>query len=482
MFEIDGHKFKTKPYDHQTHAWRESKDKIEYALFMDMGTGKSKVIIDTISYLYWAKKIDTVLIFSNKGSYRNWITSEFPAHLPEDIETHMTYWQASPNTDLMATYALFGYTIEALKIMVMNIEALAYKTPSELAISIVKSNKTFVVIDESTSIKNISAKRTKSAILIGRQALYRRILTGEPIANSPLDIWSQAMFLSPKLLRFASYFSFRSYYAKMVAINAGGRAFSKVVGYQNISELEANLKSWSYRIKKEDCLDLPPKVYQTYTIQMTDDQAKVYKQLKDESVAWLSAQSVISAPLAITKLLRLHQLACGHLSDDTKEGEIVFNNRIDALMEILEEVSGKAIIWATYRKNIDIIRKTITAKYGQEAIVTYFGDTSDADRAEALVKFQDPNNPCRFFLGNPKTGGYGLTLTAASTVIYYSNNYELEVRLQSEDRAHRIGQTKSVNYIDIVCEKTVDEKIIKALRSKKQISSAILGDEWKQWI
>lgn len=486
MFNNDGNllpfPFKTKPFDHQLKAWNESKDRIEYALFMDMGTGKSKVAVDTVAYLYLKGEIDTFVVLGNKGSYKNWVLNEVPRHMPEEIPIFSTHWETTPNLMLQTTYDMMTIPLKSLKVFVMNIEAIAYKKAYELIEDIVSSNKTLLVIDESTMIKNEGAQRTKAAIKLGTLAKYRRILTGEPIANSPLDIWAQAKFLNPTILGFTSFFTFKNYYAKLGEVRVGPRSLKVVQGYRNLKELEQNILKWSFRIKKEECLDLPPKIYQTHVITMPPEQKRLYEALKEESAIALSAESVVTTPLAITKLLRLHQLACGHIVDDLGKVFTINNNRITALLEILEECNGKVIIWATYRKDIEMITKEIKHDYGENSIVTYFGDTNTYDREDAVSNFQDVSSEVRFFLGNPKTGGYGLTLTTASTVIYFSNNYELEVRLQSEDRAHRIGQYKSVTYVDIVTEDTVDEKIIKALRGKKRISAEVLGDSWKEWI
>lgn len=476
------HEFKTKPYEHQLKAWNMSKELEYFGLFMDMGTGKSKVAVDTAAYLYKTGKINCLFVLGNKGSYKNWILNEVPTHMPSSIPVLSTHWETTPNQLLQATYDMMLIQLKSLKVFVMNIEAIAYNKGFRLAEEIISSNNTLLVVDESTTIKNEGAQRTKAAIELGKLAKYRRILTGEPIANSPLDIWAQAKFLKPGLLGFTSYFAFKAYYAKLQDIRTGPRTIKKVTGYKNVKQLEKDIASFSFRIKKEDCLDLPPKVYQTYTITMTPEQARLYETLKEESAAALSDTSVISTPLAITKLLRLHQLACGHIVDDLGNVFTINNNRINALLEILAEAEGKVIIWATYRKDIEQITKAIRDEYGDDSIVSYFGDTSKNDREDAVAEFQRPDSPVRFFLGNPKTGGYGLTLTAANTVIYYSNNYELEVRLQSEDRAHRIGQTKSVTYVDIVTENTVDEKIIKALKSKKKISAEVLGDLLRDWL
>ena len=158
------------------------------------------------------------------------------------------------------------------------------------------------------------------------------------------------------------------------------------------------------------------------------------------------------------------------------------NNRIKELLATVEECDGKIIIWANYRRDIENIKNALAEAYGMTTVATYYGDTEAEERQEIVERFQDMASPLRFFVGNPRTGGYGLTLTAAHTVIYYSNNFDLEVRLQSEDRAHRIGQTNKVTYIDFISPGTVDEHIVKALRNKINIASQVLGEELKDWI
>jgi SNF2 family DNA or RNA helicase len=179
--------------------------------------------------------------------------------------------------------------------------------------------------------------------------------------------------------------------------------------------------------------------------------------------------------------MRLHQITCGHFTADDGSTQLIPNNRITELMNILEETEGKAIIWANYQKDMTQILDNINKEYGPGSVVDYYGLTPQEDRQDNIRKFQsDPK--CRFLVGTPSTGGYGITLTAANTVIYYSNGYDLEKRLQSEDRAHRIGQKKTVTYVDLICEDTVDEKIVKALRDKINIASEVLGEELRAWI
>jgi SNF2 family DNA or RNA helicase len=203
--------------------------------------------------------------------------------------------------------------------------------------------------------------------------------------------------------------------------------------------------------------------------------------MKQQAIAFLNGKMITTATV-ITQMMRLHQITCGHFKSDDGTIQTIKNNRIDQLMEVLEEMEGKAVIWAHYRYDIQSIVETVSKKYGENSVVTYYGDTSTDDRQKAIKKIQDPKSPVRFIVGTPQTGGYGITLTGASTMIYYSNGYDLEKRQQSEARIDRIGQEKPMTYIDIIAEGTVDDKIVQSLRKKVNIATEIMGEELKDWI
>jgi SNF2 family DNA or RNA helicase len=337
-----------------------------------------------------------------------------------------------------------------------------------------------MAVDESTTIKTPTAKRTKNIIDLGRMAKYRRIMTGSPVTKNPLDLYTQCYFLDPFHLDHASYYSFRNRYAVMKTMHVRGRSIQVVSKFKNLSELSDTVKNFSDRVLKEDCLDLPPKNFIKRYVTLTPDQKKVYDQMKKQAVAYLNGK-VTSTMTVLTQLMRLHQITCGHFTADDGSIQSVESNRLNELMSILEETEGKAIIWANYQLSVGEIIQRIIKEYGEDSYVHYYGLTSQEDRQDFIRKFQN-DSKCRFLIGTPQTGGYGITLTQANTVIYYSNGYDLEKRLQSEDRAHRIGQNKTVTYIDLICENTVDEKIVKALRDKINIASEVMGEELKNWI
>ena len=476
--------FKTQPYEHQLEALEESYDKQEYALFMEMGCGKSKVVIDNFVQLFRENKINGVLIIAPKGVYDTWYSKEIPTHTPDEINYHSVKWSNSTsikNKKLLATLTDHEHP-DRLNILIMNVEALSTKKGSDFVTDFLFKRKCMFIIDESTNIKNHKAKRTMNAVRLGKYAYYKRILTGSPVTKSPLDLYSQAYFLDPSLLGFSSFFSFRARYANLVDSSFGGRIFKQVTGYKNLTELNESLSKFSSRILKKDCLDLPDKVYLKRTIQMTDEQKRVYKELQKQAKAILGKDTVTITHI-ITQIVRLHQVSCGFVGLDGGGLTELPSQRLPELMEILEETDGKVIIWANYRHDIQKIERELSKVYGPESVGTYHGEVGQERREEVINDFQNPDSPLRFFVGNTQTGGYGITLTAANTVIYYSNNYDLEKRLQSEDRAHRIGQTNKVTYIDIVCERTVDEKIVRSLRQKQNIAQTVLGEEkWKDWL
>ena len=474
------YKFKTKPYAHQITALEKSWNKETYAYFMEMGTGKTKVLIDNAAMLYDKGKINGVLIVAPKGVVKTWYEQELPAHLPTHIEKVTVLWQANITKDQSKRLDTLFKTGEELHILIMNVEAFSTQKGIDFATKFLSSHDTLLTIDESTTIKNPKAKRTKNIIQLSTSSKYRRILTGAPVTKNPLDLFTQCYFLDPYHLEHESYYSFRTRYAIMKTAHISGRSIELVSGFKNLAELSDKIQPFSYRVLKEDCLDLPDKIYMKRQITLTPDQFKVYDQMRKEALATLNGKQVTTVNV-LTQLMRLQQITCGHFTSDDGATQPIKNNRITELMDVLDEIEGKAIIWAHFQYDITTIIKEIVKVHGPGSVVDFFGLTPQDERQDNIRKFQD-DPKCRFFVGTPATGGYGITLTAANTVIYYSNGYDLEKRLQSEDRAHRIGQKKSVTYVDIMAENTVDEKIVKSLRKKINIASEVMGEELRSGI
>ena len=477
--------FQTKPFKHQGEVLQRSWNAYYWAYFMEMGTGKSKVCIDNAGILYERELIDTFIVIAPKGVYRNWATIEIPAHMPERIIRDVIIWKSSPTKELKTKLELLlqPNKTKGLRILIMNIEALSTPKGTRYLDKVLDEGTCLLTVDESTSIKNPKARRSKTVIKLGKKAKYKRILTGFPVTQSPLDLWAQCNFLHPQLLGKdvgSNFFQFQYRYAIMKKRSVGSHSFNLVVGYRNLESLSEIIKKFSSRVMKADCLDLPPKLYTQRHVQLTPDQQRLYTEIKEYALAHLGDEGFMTAPNVMTQLLRLQQVLSGHSKTD--EGKLVEikDNRLTELMACLEDASGKVIIWSRFRYDIKRIEKTLIKEYGPLSTVTYYGDTSDEERSEAIERFQ--NGDAQFFVGNPQTGGYGITLTAAETVIYFANSFDLAVRMQSEDRCHRIGQDKHVTYIDLIAEKTIDEKIVKSLRSKMDIASVVMGEELRQWL
>ena len=469
-----------KPYAHQVTALEKSWNKETFAYFMEMGTGKSKVLIDNIAMLYDKGKIDGALIIAPKGVIKTWYEQELPAHLPDHVENEAVLWQANITKSQQKKLDHLFEPASIFHILIMNVEALSTPKGTNFAYRYLSCHNALMAIDESTTIKNPKAKRTKNILKLAEYSKYRRILTGSPVTRNPLDLYTQCEFLSPWLLNFASYYSFRNRYAEMKTMRFGGRQVQVVAAYKNLGELSDKLKDFSYRVLKEDCLDLPEKTFMKRMISLTADQVKIYKQMKEEALAYLNGKVTTTATV-LTQLMRLQQITCGHFKADDGSTQPINNNRITELMNVLDEIEGKVVIWAHFQYDITSIIKAIVDEYGPGSVVDYYGLTPQEDRQDNIRKFQNDEN-VRFLVGTPATGGYGITLTAASTMIYYSNGYDLEKRLQSQDRIHRIGQKQPVTYIDIIAEDTVDNKIVKSLKKKVNIASKVMGEELKSWI
>ncbi len=478
---IKNFNFKTKPYQHQLDAWNLSKDREYYALFMDLGTGKSKVLLDTAAYLKPENKIDAQVVVVPKGVQTAWVEEQVPTHLAcEDNFT--AYWSAAPRAEERdALKELMDAPGKHMRTLIMNCEGLTSMEAkaTEYLEKFLKKRRCLVAIDESTTIKSGAAHRAKVLIRLRQYAAYRRLMSGNPIPNGPMDLYSQSEFLRKGLLGFSTFYGFRNRFAVMQKMRFGNRAFDKIVGYRDEEEIQRLMRQFAFVIRKEDCLDLPEKIYQTIDVEMPPDQAKVYASMRQEAFVMLESGAISSADQVMVQLMRLHQIACGFLQTDGGIVEFEKNPRIEAMLEQIEQAPGKVIIWCSYRRNIEQVIAALSEKYGRSAVVTFYGDTAKDDRGSATRLFQDPASGVRFMVANPQAGKFGNTWTQGTTVIYYSNDYNLENRQQSEDRSHRIGQTQSVVYIDLRVKDTVDDRILRVLKAKKKLTDAIVSSNWK---
>jgi len=473
--------FKNKPFLHQQAYLQRFWDSPVVALFADTGTGKSFMLINNVAMLYDKGKINAVLIVAPKGVYRNWLKVEIPKHLPEHVVYRMAIWSPNPRkADAKALDDLFVST-EDLKILIMNVEAFSTAKGTAFAKRFLLVHDAMMAVDESTTIKGHTAQRSKNAVKVGVGARFRRIMTGSPVTKSPMDLYQQCEFLSPNCLDIHSYFAFQARYAVTVERHLASHSFKQVVGYRRLDELKEKLDRFSFRVRKDECFDLPDKVFLKREVELTPEQRKAYDQMVLAALATFD-QGISTTVNTLTQIMRLQQIVCGHVTLDTGEVVTLKNNRMDELLAAIEESDGKIIIWANFRHDIEAIKLALQKEYGMSSVATYFGDTTAEERSDIVDRFQDPNSELRFFVGQPRTGGYGLTLTEAHTMIYYSNGYDLEIRLQSEARIDRYGQKNKMTYIDLASPDTVDEKIVEALQKKMDIANLILGEHAREWI
>lgn len=471
---------KTRPYEHQKQTVLETWDRLFWGVFAEQGLGKTKITIDTADLLFEEGLIDTVFIVAPNGVHVNWTWIEIPKH--------SKYPQARNHWNGMGTKResrVFFRFLESddLKWYSMNIEALRSKKGFEHAKKLI-GPKTLFVVDESTIIKNPKAKQTKACLDLSRFSKFRRILSGTPIVQNPLDIWSQALFLHETALPYRSWTAFKAKYAVEVIRQMQNRSFREIVGFRNIEQLREEVSSFSTRLLKKDCLDLPEKVYRSRFVPFDKEQKRTYDQMVQTQVAFLKEKertSVVTAQNLITVLNKLRQILCGFIIDE--EGTVfdVPTNRLKALDEEIEQYEGKIIIWTTYRESVLRITRHLSKNHGIESVRAYYGDISNDDRKKNVDDFQNPDSPVRFLVAN-KAASRGLTLTRAALNIYFTNDYNLEDRLQSEDRTHRIGTKESVVYTDFVTPDSVDEKILKALFNKVELNNQVVKTQWREII
>jgi len=451
--------YKTKPYAHQSRALDISVWQKNFALLMDMGTGKTKVAIDTAVNL----PVNLAVVFCPKVCQTNWM-GEIQIH--SDARPYL--WKATltakKKADIIASMTY--HRQKGLVFLVINYEALLTKAGAVLFD--VVDEKTILILDESTRIKTPSAKRTKAIIELGKQAGYKRILTGLPIPNSPLDFYAQFNFLDKNIIGQPSWTAFRREYAKLMLDDFNGRKFYKVVGYRNIPRLMSIVARHSFRVIKEECLDLPEKVYQTIQLDLSDTQGRLYQQMKEDLLIEVKGRS-FAAPVVLTKLLRLQQITGGFLKDGD-DPAVVFktNPKLEALKNLVEDTGKQIIVWCRFVKEVHMVLAAVDG-------VAHVGEMKAYDRQDAIDGFRA--GKYRVLVATASSCGIGINLVNCDTVVYYSNSFNLEERLQSEDRCHRIGQVNKVTYIDLICEDTIDVKIKEALDSKLSFSKLLQSND-----
>jgi hypothetical protein len=471
----------------------------QFALILEQGTGKSRPVIEDWLARVQAGAIDDLVVLAPKGCYFNWIgTKDEPGELdkwvPEEWKSriHIAPWvsNGSKAQERAITDLLYA---QGPRFLCMNIEALNRAGAARMYLSkFLDGRRVIGVVDESTTIAHESAARTKFLLReIAHKFTVRRILSGLVAPESPMDLFTQYNYLDWRIIGQKSFWAFRNRYALVQEIDfrpahlrTNDRNFKKapvIFGFRNLNELNQKIMTKSYRVTKDEVLDLLPKIYKFWDVDLTPEQSQIYQQMRDVAMAKLSDYSFATASMKLDQLGKMQHILCGHVRQEDGTLHNIPENRTDAVVQILHEHAGKAIIWAPYPQALRKIAKRLLEVFGEDSTVCYWGEVRQEERLIARSRIQNDDS-CRFIVSNQSVGKFGNTWTSCNLVIYYANSFDNEDRQQSEDRAHRIGQTKYVTYIDLRARGTLDEKLIQVLRKKINMASTLQGDSFKQWL
>lgn len=450
------YQFKMEPYDHQRKALDMMTNVENFALFMEQGLGKSYTTINDMCRRFTEDQINAVLIvcpMSIRGVWQREV--EKYATVPSRVLPVVTR-TADRDLDTL-------WDFEGLRWYVVAVESLSSGKAHEIAMKYLLTTRPAMVVDESSTIKNHKANRTKRCIKMGKAANVRGILTGTPIANGLHDLFSQFEFLDPDIIGLGDFYSFRNRYCIM-----GGFENRQIIGYNNTEELMELVAENTFQATKADSLDLPDKIYQIREIEPTSEQKKLFASIKKKLIPEINGDRV-KIDNVLEKLLRLQQITAGFYTDDEGELKELSNApKIKELISMIGEISGQVIVWCVYRREIEMVVEALSKI---DKVVEFHGGVNEEDRNKNVRDFQA--GKAKFFVANAASAGMGITLTAATTSIYMSNSFSYIDRAQSEDRNHRIGQENHVVYINMVVKGSVDELVISALGSKQDLADYV---------
>lgn len=470
---------------HQVRALVDSDGEVGWGYLMEMGTGKSRTVIEDMVRAWQAGTIDRVVLFAFKNSYQDWEKKHLAEWMPDEIEWDSHVWNGMGTQTEKKAYARFAGGGHCMRWLIVNIEAISMSDKAwKAVVDFVSRGRCAGIVDESTSIGEPSSGRTKDLLKLRDRLKLRRILTGSPATEGPLKLYSQTEFLRKGALGFSSFYSFRARYAKMKTVYLAGRSVEAVDRdaeggpWMNLDDLQARLQKISTRVLKKDCLDLPPQIFMSPTrFQMGEQQAKLYADFKKNATVMLESMDHVTATIVAAQVTKLRQIACGHVIDEMGSTHRIPTPRTRVLQELCEETGGKTIVFCAWREDVALCREVLE-KLG--TCVVYIGGQTNETRSEAVDAFQ--HGDARFFIATQQSASRALHLTAASSVVFYSCHSSLELREQAESRPHRDGLEHPVSYSDIIAADTVDERIISSLREKIDVSAKITGDSWRQWI
>jgi SNF2 family DNA or RNA helicase len=479
------------PLQHQQEALSIGWKREFFAYFLEMGLGKSRIVLEDFLLNYEDNRVDGLIIIAHKSVYGNWgrIDRENPGEIQkwmwlkhENAAQVYMYRAGRKKQDDKVRKALLDSSQPSPRILLINIESLATTADAaELVTMFCKTYRTMMVIDESTTIKNHKAQRTKLLHKLAQRAVMKRIMTGSPSTGSQSDLWAQFEFLRPGVnpLGYKKFVVFQMRFNQLIMMTVGNHSFRREVGPANTDELQRLVALHSFRRRKVDCLDLPPKGYRYWEVELTDEQKTVYRELRQFASAKVHGAEV-STELVVTQLMRMHSVICGHIKTDDGVVRRLASNRMKAVEDIVGATEEQVVIWCHWRNDAALVIHELRKLYGDDAVAEWHGGIPLAQREAYENDFQAGRR--RFMVATDAAGARGRTWTAATLVIYYSNGYDWEIREQSEDRTHRIGTKGTVTYVDLVVPNSLDEKIIKALRAKRNIARAVVQDGIDAWI
>lgn len=450
------------PYlSHMEHCLNLSWDRTAYALLLDMGLCKTSITIHNFGILFKKGLITAVLIFAPKGVHRQWLSEEITKHIDPTIKLNMILW------DKKEKYTTKDFVTQgALNVFALNIDAVRTEAGQIAAAAFVRAHKgrVFMVVDESHEIKNYSSTRTREMMQLGIHCAYRRILTGTPISKSLADLWSQFMFLDPRIIGINYLSAF-----KLRFCHVGGFGNKQIVGSKNVEEFYKIIAPHSYRLTKAEATDLPPKVYSRRIYEMDDETRAHYDDLKHSFMTDLKSGQTIDAKNMLDCIIKMQQLLSGFVTIDAKTREFnrISSQRSLIAIDMLGQIEGQAIVWAVFKPDIIILKELIREKLKEEVALL-----------DDIEQYKKRN--VRIALLNPASGGVGLNLQfknpGDNNAIYYNNTNRAIHRWQSEDRIWRTGMGGSAFIWDIICHRTVDDGVLSNLKDKKDLADLVLDE------
>lgn len=476
--------FKTQPFRTQRLALEKAFGRTAFAFFKDMGTGKTKTLIDLACASRQHGLIETVIIICPIAVRKNW-QREIAIHSPFPVDSYLL------NTAKIKDFESWMNRPHDFKWLIVGVESLGIaKSANEAVLGfLLKFKKTMTAIDESHKIKTHNAIRSERCHTIGRHSAYRVIMTGTPIAKGVMDIYSPFEFLDPNIIGCGDFYSFRNRYAVM-----GGHESREIIGYQNMDELMEIINPFIYQVRKEEALpDLPPKLYTRRYVTLTEEQTKHYRTMaKDKIVISGDLQMVVKN--ALTKAMRLQQITGGFLAlqstDPLTQQPITIteaigtrNPKLQDVLEFCEEIGDKSvIIWCAFKPEIDAVVAALRDRYGHDDVVEVHGGRTEAQRDHDVNELFEKRKATKL-VANLQTGGTGLTMVAAEAEYFFSNTHNFVDRQQGEDRAHRKGQTKNVLIADVISQinfnsalyDTVDILPVESNEVKKDLAEYVRG-------